>query len=106
MRLDSCDAGLPGGFCHGFRHGGADSGVEGGGDDIVLVQLLVGDQIRQRVGGGDLHFLVDVAGANVKSAAENAGEGQHVVDLVGIVAAAGGNHSRAACFGLVRENQR
>ena len=42
------------------------------------------------MGGGDLHSVVDVAGPGIEGAPEDAGEGQHVVDLVGIVAAAGG----------------
>ena len=37
---------------------------------------------------GDFHGFVDGAGAHVQSAAEDIGEAQHIVDLVGIIAAA------------------
>ena len=43
------------------------------------------------LGGGHLHVLGDRGGAGVEGAAEDAGEGQHVVDLVREVAAAGGD---------------
>lgn len=84
QRLDSGDTSSPGSICHSLRHGGAHSGIEGGGDDVILVQLFVGDEVCQSICGGDLHFLVDVAGADVEGTTENAGEGQHVVDLVGV----------------------
>ncbi len=58
------------------------------------------------MGGGDLHGVVDVAGPGVQGAPEDAGEGQHVVDLVGIVAAAGGHHRRTAGLGVVGEDLR
>ena len=34
------------------------------------------------MGGGDLHSVVDVAGPGIEGAPEDAGEGQHIVDLV------------------------
>ena len=58
------------------------------------------------MGGGDLHGVVDVAGPGIEGAPEDAGEGQHVVDLVGIVAAAGGHHRRTAGLGVVGEDLR
>ena len=56
-------------------------------DDVIGAQLLGGDQIRQSLGGGHLHFLIDIGSADIESAAEDAGEGKNVVDLVGVVAA-------------------
>ena len=83
---------------HGGGHGGTNALVEGLGDDIVLGELVVADQ------GGHFHLLVDVAGADIEGAAEDAGECQHVVDLVGEVAAAGGHHAGTACLGVIGED--
>ena len=56
---------------------------------------LVGDvlarELGQSLGRGDLHRVVDRAGTNVQRAAEDVGEAEDVVHLVGIVAASGGN---------------
>ena len=60
----------------------------GGGD---FVGHVLARQRRQRFGGGDLHRFVDGAGAHIQRAAEDIGKAQHIVDLVGIVAAAGGD---------------
>ena len=78
------------------------SRIERGGDDIVrpeLVLLAIGrghflgygfaGQLGDGAGGGDLHLFVDRGGPHVERAAEDEGEAQHVVDLVGIVAAPG-----------------
>ncbi len=54
------------------------------------------------MGGGLLHRLVDVPGPYVQRAAEQAGEAHHVVDLVGMVAAAGAHHGSARRQGIVR----
>jgi hypothetical protein len=75
------------GLGHGLGHGGAHAAVERLGDDIVRGELLIGDEPPGR-GGGHLHLLVDVARAHVERAAEDAREGQNVVDLVRVVAAA------------------
>src|SRR5690606_8034803 len=40
---------------------------------------------------GDLHFLVDAAGAYIERTAKNEREAEHVVDLVRVVATAGGD---------------
>ena len=50
---------------------------------------LLARQRRQRAHAGDLHLVVDGRGADIERAAEDVGEAQDVVDLVGIVAAAG-----------------
>ena len=59
--------------------------VEGGCD---LIGHLLARQIGQRLGGGDLHRLVDGRGLHVERAAEDEGEAEHIVDLVGVVRAA------------------
>ena len=55
-----------------------------------LGHLLAGE-LGERLGGGDLHLLVDRRRPHVERAAEDEGEAEHVVDLVGIVGAAGGD---------------
>ena len=79
--------------------------VERRGDDVVGAEVVAdpaigrGDflghrlarQLGQRMGGGDLHLLVDPGRAHVERAAEDEREAEHVVDLVGIVRAAGGD---------------
>ena len=59
-----CYAASSCGYGDGFCNGGADAVVEGFGDDIVLREFIVGDELCQRVRGGDLHLLVDVACAH------------------------------------------
>ena len=65
--------------------------VEHAGDDVVGVQLVVADDARDGARRRELHLLVDRARADVERAAEDAGEGEDVVDLVGVVRAAGGH---------------
>ncbi len=78
--------------------------IERRGDDVVAPELVVdavsrGDflghplarQPGDRLGGGDLHLLVDRGRLDIERAAEDEGEAEHVVDLVGIVAAPGGD---------------
>ena len=88
-KSDPCHTGLPGGFGDGLGHGGAYPLVEGGGDDVVCAELLRGDQIGQSLGGGHLHLLIDVGGTHIEGSPKDAGEGQDIVDLVGVIAAAG-----------------
>ena len=45
------------------------------------------------MGGGELHLVVDGRGLRIESAAEDAREGEYVVDLVRIVGAPGRHHS-------------
>ena len=60
----------------------------GGGDDV---RLLRAGELRERADAGELHLLVDLRGAHVQRAAEDEGEAEDVVDLVRVVAAAGGD---------------
>ncbi len=91
----------------GFGDGGRDPAqralVHGLGDDVlgpVLDRLVavrdehvVADALSresgERVGGGELHLLVDVRSGHVEGAAEEVGEPQDVVHLVGEVGPAG-----------------
>ena len=99
-------------LCHGHGHGADKARIEGGGDDVfaAIAQALaidLGDrvghvgagQLRDGVGRGDLHRLVDGARLNVERSAEDIGEAQHVVDLVGIIRAAGRHDGIVADLG-------
>ena len=70
---------------------GRDVAVEDAGDDVVLGEVVLGDDLGDALGGGELHLLGDAGRAGVEGAAEDAGEGEHVVDLVRVVGAAGGH---------------
>ena len=94
--LNSCNAGTSCSLGNSLGDSGTDTLVECLGDDVIGRQFLIGDQIGQSHSGSHLHFLVDVRSTDIEGAAEDAGEGQHVVDLVGIVAAAGGDDLCAA----------
>ena len=81
-----------------------DARIEGLGENVVRAQLLVGDQRCKSLRGRNLHRVVDIARPDVQSAAEDTGEAQDVVDLVGEVASACGYHCRARRLGLIGED--
>ncbi len=56
-----------------------------------LIGHILACQFRQRLGRGDFHRIVDGAGPNVEGAAEDVGEAEDVVDLIGVIAASGGD---------------
>ena len=60
------------------------------GHDVVGAHV-VAHHLGDGPGRGQLHALGDRGGGHVEGAAEDAGEGEHVVDLVRVVAAAGGD---------------
>src|SRR5437870_6105042 len=66
-----------------FEHGR----VEDAGDNVLGAELVLAHGGSDRFGCGELHRLVDLARANVEDAAEEAGEAEDVVDLVGVVGA-------------------
>ena len=74
---------------------GRDVAVEDRRDDVVLAQLHVLHDPRDRARGGHLHLLGDLLGADVERAAEDAREAEDVVDLVGVVRAAGRHDAHA-----------
>ena len=73
--------------------------IEGVGDDVVGTETqrharpraghflghILARQHRQRLGGGDLHRVVDGGSAHVERATEDEGEAEDVVHLVGVV---------------------
>ena len=87
----------------GLGDGGGDvddePGIERGGDDVVgpegratavegrgdLVGHLGARQLGERLGRRNLHGFVDGRGLHVERPAEDEGEAQHVIDLVGVV---------------------
>src|SRR5271170_738191 len=75
--------------------------MEDRGDDVVRADLVGRDHVGQRLRGGDQHAVGDLPALRVEQPAEHAGEGQHVVDLVRVVAAPGGHH-RGVLAGRVR----
>ena len=89
----------------GGRNDGDQARIERHGNDVVAPEArpraLIGGgdfvghvlarQLGQRMRGGDLHLHVDGLGAHVERAAEDIGKAEHVVDLVGIVGAPGGD---------------
>ena len=99
---DSADHG---GFGDGGRFPHQNARIERLGNEILAAKLQARHAVRsangignillgkigQRVGGGQLHCLVDGRGADVERSAENEGKSEHVVDLVGIVGASGGD---------------
>ncbi len=87
-RSDSRRAGFPRRLRHRLGDRRADALVKRLGDDVIRAQLVLSHKPRNRVARRNLHRLVDVLGAAIERAAENAGERQHVVDLVFVVAAA------------------
>ena len=95
--------GVHGGLGDRDRHDMNEARVERDRNDVVaakarpraaiggrdLVGHVLAREIGKRVGGRDLHLHVDRLGAHVERAAEDIGKAQDVVDLVGIVGAAG-----------------
>src|SRR5579864_2299916 len=100
-----CDAAAHGGLGDGGRLPNQHAGIEWLGNEVLAAKLQAGHSIDaangvgnvflgkvgERVCGGQLHFFVDGGGANVERSAKNEGESEHVVDLVGIVGAPGGD---------------
>ena len=56
-----------GGLAHSTGHRVLHAGVGGIGNDVISVQLLVGDQSGDGMGSGNLHGVVDVAGPGVQN---------------------------------------
>ena len=71
-----------------------DPPVEDTRHDVVGGQLVVRDDSGQRLGGRKLHRRRDLACPYVERSAEDAGESEHVVDLVRVVRPAGRDYGR------------
>ena len=92
-------------FGYGTRYGAQQTRIQWFGDDVVAAEydvfhvVSLGDQLRdilfsqigQCLDSSNLHFLVDGSRPHVQSPAENEGKAQHIVDLIGVVAATGGH---------------
>src|SRR6185436_19738084 len=96
-------------FHRGFRYGRGDPGnearIEGLGDNVLRseadlftfvghrddIRLLGLGQFSDGLHARELHLVGDTRGAHVQGTAEDEWETQHVVDLVRIVRAAGGD---------------
>ena len=99
------DAGFHGGLGDGGRFPDEHARVERLGNDVLAAEFQAVDAVGaqhgighvflgergQGAGGGQFHLVVDGGGADVERAAEDEGEAENVVDLVGIVGAAGGD---------------
>src|SRR6266508_939415 len=107
------------GVYRGLRDGGRNQfdyfPIEHAGNYVIRVQLFPRDDLRYGVGGGQFHLLVDLSRSAVERPAEDAGEGQHVDDLIRIVGTPRGHHAhiRRGLFGhdlrrrvCQRENDR
>src|SRR5439155_26883522 len=94
------DTGLVGGFFDSPRHSLSNALVEDGGNDVLGIKLVVGDDAGDRMRGRELHSFVNARRAAGKRAPKNPWEAEHVVDLVGIVRTAGGHygHVRLSLF--------
>ena len=55
-------------------------------------------QRRQPARGRHLHFFVDGAGVHIQRTTEDEGKAQNIIDLVGVIGAAGGNHCVWTCL--------
>src|SRR5918997_1454158 len=88
------------GLLAGSRHSFSDRRcyplVEDAGYYVIFTHVFVGDYGGHGFGGGELHLLGYLAGADVEGAAEDAWEAEDVVDLVRVVAAAGGHDADLA----------
>ena len=73
----------------GYEFG--DALVEDAGDDVFGAEFGVADAAGDGFGGRHFHAFGDGVGAAVEGTAEDAREAEDVVDLVGVVAAAGGH---------------
>ena len=104
---------------HAALHGGPGNGrgnmqqdarVERFGNDVVAAEgeldvavgladrvgYLFAGQLGQGLDRGQFHLFVDTGGTTVQGPTEDEGKAQHVVDLVGIVGTAGGDHDVTA----------
>ena len=66
-----------------LRYRFGDVAVEHAGDDVVGVQLVLGDHAGDGVRGGELHLLVDRAGAHVQRALKTPGNASTLLIWLG-----------------------
>ncbi|MNL50712.1 hypothetical protein D3C87_1737490 [compost metagenome] len=54
-----------------------------------IIRHIFAGQIGERLCSGDLHRVVDLAGADIERAAEDIGKAEDIVDLVRVIRTAG-----------------
>jgi len=98
-------AAIHGGFCDGGGAPGEDAGIERFGDDVLAAEFEALDAVGAQDGighvffgergegacGGQLHLIVNGGGAYIERAAEDEGEAEDVIDLVGVIGTASGD---------------
>ena len=120
--LDPClrDPGIHRRLGHRAGHAFDQARIEGGGDDVIrpegrvravgrshFLRHPLSRELGDGFGSGDLHLLVDRGRLDVERAAEDEGEAQHVVDLVGEIRAPGGDDGIGPrSLGFVRHDFR
>ncbi|MPM87049.1 hypothetical protein SDC9_134142 [bioreactor metagenome] len=80
--------------------------IEGFRDNVLGAKLLVIAQGGDGFCRGQLHLFGDIFGFHHQSALEDAGEDQDIVDLVGVIAAAGGDDVSPASLCVLRHDLR
>src|SRR5581483_617292 len=104
--LAAGDAGGVRGVPDGLRHVGCDALIEHAWEDVVLVQLLGGDDRRDGLRRRELHRLVDGPRLAVEGAAHDPGKRQHVVDLVRVIGSTRGDDSGVVLNGFRHDLRR
>ena len=91
-------AGGGAGVCAAARTAAATAGVTRGSNTLgtITVGLILSVPTTSAIAWAAAmrHLLGELLGVRVEHAAEHTGEGEHVVDLVGLVRTAGGDHGR------------
>src|SRR6185437_12866078 len=104
------DAGFHGSASHGGSLPNQHARIEGLGNDVIgpkgealhavsaadaVGHVLLG-QRGEGAGGSQLHFFVDGGSVYIEGTAEDEGEAEHIVNLVGIIGAPGGHNDVGA----------
>ena len=97
----SCYAGSDGCFGNGFRYSERNLRIEYVDDDMIRIEFAAMDsEVCESMSSSEFHFLIDLAGTYIESAAEEAWEYGGVVDLVRHIASAGAIDVNAFFFGF------
>ncbi len=92
---------VSGRLCHCRSDGVLEAGIKCRGKDVFGTEFILCNKTCDRFCRCDLHGIIDIRGAHIHRRAEDAGEAQNVVDLVGIIGASCGDDSGAGSFCLV-----
>src|SRR5208337_3935092 len=77
---------------HRMSDRGHDFSVENAWYYIVLMQLIICYRIGDGLCSGKFYFLIYSPGPYVQQPPENSGKAQHIIYLVGIIGASGGEY--------------